>query len=167
MRSDSFGRLVLALLLTTGCAGATRVPANATAAAGRERDALAVVERLFDGMRQRDTAAIRSTLHADARLLTAGTRDGAPGVQATPIDAFIRSIGGATAYLDERLHDTEVRVDGDLATVWTGYHFFVDGEFSHCGVDAFQLVRMPTGWQIVSIVDTRRREGCNPERHRG
>jgi hypothetical protein len=36
----------------------------------------------------------------------------------------------------------------------------VDGEFSHCGVDAFILVLTEDGWRILSIADTRTTEGC-------
>jgi hypothetical protein len=38
------------------------------------------------------------------------------------------------------------------------YAFYLDDQFSHCGVNAFQLVRMEAGWQIIQITDTRRRE---------
>ena len=32
----------------------------------------------------------------------------------------------------------EVRVHGLIATVWTPYNFWIDGKFSHCGIDAFE-----------------------------
>lgn len=35
------------------------------------------------------------------------------------------------------------------------------GDFSHCGIDAFQLFKDDKGeWKITQIVDTRRKEGC-------
>jgi hypothetical protein len=64
--------------------------------------------------------------------------------------------------LDEVLHDVEVRVDGPLATVWTYYDFFAGGEFSHCGYDAMQLLKVRGDWKIVALADTRRTEGCRP-----
>ena len=126
-----------------------------------EVEALAVVYRLFDGMRARDRATLESVFHEKARLMSAGSRDGEPTVGETPIDGFIESIVTSEgAILDERLYSPEVRVDGNLATVWVEYDFFRGEEFSHCGYDAFQLAMTAGGWKIIQITDTRRREGC-------
>jgi hypothetical protein len=56
--------------------------------------------------------------------------------------------------------DPEVRIDGPMATLWAPYDFHRSGEFSHCGVDAFQLALKEDGWRIVSIIYTVRRLGC-------
>ena len=36
-----------------------------------------------------------------------------------------------------------------IATVWTPYDFWIDGKFSHCGIDAFDLVKTDEGWKIA------------------
>ena len=152
--------LILALLLAILCAGTT-APAAGQEPSKDEVEALAVVYRLFDGMRARDRATLESVFHEKARLMSAGSRDGAPTVGETPIDGFIESIVTSEgAILDERLYSPEVRVDGNLATVWVEYDFFRGEEFSHCGYDAFQLAMTAGGWKIIQITDTRRREGC-------
>ena len=91
-----------------------------------------------------------------------GTALGQPTVQRDSVAAFIRSIGSAPAglLLDERLRNPQVRVSDGLAAVWVEYDFYAGDRFSHCGVDAFHLARTSAGWQIVNLVDTRRREGC-------
>ncbi|NIP60095.1 MAG: DUF4440 domain-containing protein, partial [Gemmatimonadetes bacterium] len=121
---------------------------------------LAAVEALFDAMHAKDTTAMRALFHPEARLMSAGTEGGAPALRSVPIDDFIRAVGGAEGSLLEELRDPEVRVDGRLGSVWVGYDLYRNGEFSHCGVDAFQLFRSPEGWKIIQITDTRRREGC-------
>ncbi|HUM64696.1 MAG TPA: hypothetical protein PLV32_02570, partial [Chitinophagaceae bacterium] len=63
---------------------------------------------------------------------------------------------------DERISFETIRVDGPLAIVWTPYHFYYNGRFSHCGVNSFQLVRFEGVWKIQYLIDTRRRQGCNP-----
>jgi hypothetical protein len=127
-----------------------------------EKDVLAVVQKLFDGMRTRDTAAMRSVFDPTARLMRVVRN--APGtVQVTSADQFIRTIAGfQNAELNERIYRPEVRIDGDFATVWTFYTLHIGERFSHCGVDAFQLFRLPQGWKIVSIADTQRTENCDP-----
>ncbi|HKK08185.1 MAG TPA: nuclear transport factor 2 family protein [Gemmatimonadota bacterium] len=134
---------------------------EAGGAPAADRDAaLAVVTAFFDGMRAHDSTAIRATLHPEIRLLTTGEKDGQPFVRAEAMDDFLAAVAGSAHGLDERLRDPEVRVDEGLASVWAGYDFYLDGAFSHCGVDAFQLARTSGGWKIVQIMDTRRKEGC-------
>src|SRR6266540_4129161 len=50
---------------------------------------LAVVRRLFDGMRSGDSAAVRATFHPKALLATAATRQGKSQVQIDTVDAFV------------------------------------------------------------------------------
>lgn len=149
--------LLLAVLLAL-------TPASAPAqAAAPDSAILATVMRLFDAMRARDTAGLRAVFDSGARLVSAGmSREGSPAVRVTTIDEFVRAIGALTIVPDERITEPEVRQDGGLATVWTRYGFYADGQFSHCGVDAFQLARTAAGWRIVALADTRRREGCTP-----
>lgn len=123
------------------------------------------VERMFDAMRTRDTAALRSVFDTGARLMTtAMSREGKPVLRVTAIDRFIQSIAAAPAgtKLDERLFDVEVRQDANLASVWTRYSFYAGEQFSHCGYDAFHLFKSEQGWRIIAIADTQRREGCTP-----
>jgi hypothetical protein len=44
--------------------------------------------------------------------------------------------------------------------VWTEYDFHLGDKFSHCGVDAFHLLKTSAGWKVVALSDTARREGC-------
>ena len=48
----------------------------------------------------------------------------------------------------ERMWNPEVRIRGAIATIWTPYDFWTDGKFSHCGIDAFDLVKTDEGWKI-------------------
>lgn len=122
--------------------------------------AYAVVTKLFDGMRTRDTSAMRAAFVPNASMQSLTPE----GVKFDSIDAWIRSVGGAPAgtVLDERLANSAVQVDGNLASIWVDYWFFVGERFSHCGVDAILLAKQGGSWRIFSVVDTRRREGCAP-----
>ncbi len=123
---------------------------------------LKTVQRMFDAMRARDTVALRAVLDSGARLVTTATRDGKPVMRVASMDRFVGSVGAATQPLDERIVDSEVRQDDNLATVWTRYTFYFGTQLSHCGFDAFQLFRSEAGWKVVHIADTQRREGCAP-----
>lgn len=144
--------LLAALLLAAGAA-----PLAAQTA--QEQEVRAVIDRLFDGMRAADSAAVRAVFHPDARLQTTAVRDGQPVLRTDSLARFLRAVGTPrTEVWDERIANVEIRADGELASAWMDYAFYVDDRFSHCGVNALQFARTPAGWQIIQIADTRRRE---------
>jgi hypothetical protein len=153
--------LVLALSLLTASA------ARAQGAAEDRRAVVAVVQKLFDGMRAGDSAAVRATFHPKALLATAALRKGVAAFELDTVDAFVRAVGAAHQEVwDERVRGTRVEIDGPLASVWAEYSFYAGAKFSHCGIDAFQLARDGDAWLIVALTDTRRRDGC-PHRPTG
>ena len=124
---------------------------------------MAVIQQLFDGMRVKDTAKMRATLHPDARLIATGVREGTPFASLVAPTQWFSGVASANASkLDERLRNPVVQLDQGLASVWAEYTFYVDDKMSHCGVDLFHLVKLPEGWRIIDLADTRRREGCPP-----
>jgi SnoaL-like domain len=128
-----------------------------------EQAVMAVVNHLFDGMRTRDTALMRSTVLPSTVLVRAG---GATGLSdPTTLDSFIDRVGKGTGPGgSERIKDPTVKIDGALASVWAYFTYTKGGEtkVDHCGVDAFLLRKGPDGWKIFHIADTSRTEGCTP-----
>lgn len=138
------------------------LPAPVAAQGDAEAGAVAAVQALFDAMAARDGDAIRSLLTEGATFVaTAETPDGVQVRESTGTD-FAASIGQPGPDLLERMWDPHVMVQGPLAVVWTPYDFHVDGEFSHCGIDAVSLVHTGDGWKISSIAYTRETESCEP-----
>lgn len=152
------------LLATLGASLALPTTAHAQRGAANSAEqaaVLAVVKRLFDGMRAGDSAAVRSVFHPQAQLGSTSDRQGRPVFRVDSLDGFIRAIGTAHPQpWDERTYDEAVHIDGPLAAVWAEYSFYLGERRLHCGVDAFQLARGDGGWKIVSLIDTRRTEGC-------
>ena len=136
-------------------------PGPAAAQASEEQAVIGVVQKLFDGMRARDTVMMKSVFAPGAQLLGLAQRDGATAMRALPAEQFVGSIASAQpGELIERVYDPVVKIDGNLASYWAFYTFHVGERFSHCGVDAVLLLKFPEGWKIASLADTRRQEGC-------
>lgn len=135
----------------------------AAAQEGEEAAVMAVVESMFDAMRAGDSAAMRAVLHPTATGTSVSVQDGVPTLtREESLDGFVQAVGTPHEEVwDERIWDAEVRVDGNLATAWMKYAFYLGDQFSHCGVDAFQLFKGEDGWKVFHIADTRRREGCD------
>ncbi len=47
-----------------------------------------------------------------------------------------------------------------MANVWAPYEFYLNNDFSHCGVNYFQLFFDGIQWKIIYLIDTRRKQGC-------
>ena len=139
------------------------LPAPSSAQSVDPRDeVLAVAERLFAAMEAKDTAGVRAAFAPGAKLVGLRTRpDGTVVYQQLTIDEFVAFVGRDTrgAWVERAFHP-EVRISGTLATVWADYDFHLGGTFTHCGVDALQLLHFADGWKIVSLADTYVREGC-------
>jgi len=151
---------MLAVLIVASCGLAT--PA---AAQNDTTQVLAVVQRMFDAMRSKDTSALRSLWIPGGKLWGLRTRqDGSTVLQQTTEQQFAEAVARDTRGVwDERTFNPEVRLDGNMATVWVAYDFWLGPQFSHCGVDSFQMLKTAEGWKVVNVVDTFQRTGC-PQR---
>jgi hypothetical protein len=120
------------------------------------------IKQMFDGMRANDSVRIKPLMHPDALLRTTLIdREGKSRLNSEPISRFISAVGRPSPkMLDERIWSYDVRIDQNLATVWTEYTFYLGDQMSHCGVNAFELMKTAEGWKIISITDTRRKNDC-------
>ena len=125
-----------------------------------EDEVMQTVHQFFDGMRKRDSTRVRSAFHEGARLLTVIHQD-EPVLHEGSVDKFVEAVGTPHEEVwDERINHYEVNIDGDLASVWAPYTFYLGDQLLHCGVNAFQLFRSKEGWKIIQITDTRRKTYC-------
>ena len=122
----------------------------------------AVVNQLFAAMKGANAAMLKEAFADSAVLQTIRRKqDGTFFVQDEKVSDFVEQIGKAKKdSLDERITFETVKIDGPLAIAWTPYKFYYAGNFSHCGVNSFQLVRINGRWKIQFLIDTRRRQGC-------
>ncbi len=117
---------------------------------------LATVQSLFDALGERDTELLTAILHPDilmhsVELSAAGERS----ASTSTLEGMVARLEADGPRMTERMWDPEVRISGDLATVWTPYDFYVGEDLSHCGADAFILMRDGGDWQITSLSWTR------------
>ncbi|MGG7436912.1 nuclear transport factor 2 family protein [Chryseobacterium arthrosphaerae] len=116
------------------------------------------IRNLFLAMKNADTALMKSVFTDNAVLQTI-TKDGT--VKSDSIQDFITSVSQfPKGDLEEKIEIEAVHTDGNLASVFTPYSFYLKGKFSHCGANSFQLVKQNNEWKIQYIIDTRRKDKC-------
>jgi ketosteroid isomerase-like protein len=120
------------------------------------------IETLFDGMRAGDSSAVSKVFMSDASMQSISKdREGNARISSSSLASFKNAVGTPHEQVwDERVANIQINIDGDMATAWVPYSFYIGDKFSHCGVNSFQFLRTENGWKAISIVDTRRRTNC-------
>jgi hypothetical protein len=120
------------------------------------------IKQLFEGMYNGDSSLVHSVFHSSNRLMTCYIdKNGTELLAEENLQDFLDAVGSPREEIwDEKITFTSVLVDLHLAQVWTEYQFYLDNEFSHCGVNAFQLVKENGNWKIIQLIDTRKRDNC-------
>jgi hypothetical protein len=114
------------------------------------------VSSLFSGMLQADSALVASAFWPEAVLQTILATPQGAMVKTDRVAAFAQSVGRAKpGSLHEKIEFGACHIDGDLASVWTPYQFYLNGTLRHSGVNSFQLVRIRGVWKIQYLIDTR------------
>ena len=124
----------------------------------------AVINQIFDGMRTKDTSMVSAQFTSNATLKSVGFDDeNQPFVKDASIQKWLDAIiQPRPEIFDERIYQVQILVDDYLATAWTPYEFYLSDQFSHCGVNMFQLIKRHDEWKVFAIIDTRRKENCVP-----
>ena len=118
------------------------------------KDALAVVNKLFDEMAAANAAGILATGTAENQLVAVRKlKDGKSRIDVINGEAFTKFFTKPGA-IKEIMYAPNVEVSGDWAMVWGRYVFYVGDKLSHCGINQFNLVRTDAGWKIANGAST-------------
>lgn len=115
---------------------------------------LQTVRELLDALGSGNLVRLEALHLPQAITISIGSGGEAAYPSIRTLSEVIESIGSVTVPMLERIWDPEVRVEGDIAMVWSPYDFYIDGSFSHCGHDTFQLVRVQESWRIAALAYT-------------
>ena len=122
-------------------------------------DVQQTIETFFEGFHHRDTVLLHQVC-ADKMILQS-IEENSNGNRLTedPLTFFYRSVAAMPRDLKfkEQILNYTIQVDGAMGHAWTPYEFYINGKFSHCGVNAFTLFKEKDHWKIIYIVDTRRK----------
>ncbi|MEQ5792821.1 nuclear transport factor 2 family protein [Muricauda sp. NFXS6] len=122
-----------------------------------------VIETFFDGFHKQDSTIIKSTVADGIVLQTTGrSPEGKTLFKTEEFSKFLKSIVGIpeTTKFEEKLTSFSIQVDRTMANAWVGYEFWLNDEFSHSGINSFQLINFDGEWKIIYLIDTRGKEGC-------
>ncbi len=121
------------------------------------------ISTFFKGLHKGDTILINKTINSTLKLQTIFvSKEGENILKTENKKDFLLSVFNKKekdVWL-EKLLSISIKVDENLASVWMPYEFYFNNKFSHCGVNSFQLFNNNGNWEIIYLVDTRRKKGC-------
>ena len=130
-------------------------PAPPATSAAEEAAILEVIDRFMHAVSNNDDAAM-AAIRIEGAMNTVARANGTVSRRAFQPRANATGAGGN----QERYWDPVVHVRGSLAMVWTPYEFWIKGKTSHCGIDAFELVKEQGTWRIGNAMWTVEPEAC-------
>ena len=114
----------------------------------------AVILKTFSAMKAVDSVALKSCFTSTALLQISQIRPDGNNVRDLPVSKFVQSVlSRKPGEMDERvLSWGPVLIDHEIATAWVPYEFYLNGKFSHKGVDVFLLVKTGNEFKIQTLL---------------
>jgi hypothetical protein len=136
--------LVVALTARAASAQSPRAPDEAAA--------IAAADSLLAALTRDDKAAI-ARFTTDSAIVGYSAMRG--GTERVRVHSWAEVIAQpSTVRIVERGFGATARVQDRLAHVWMPYDIYIDGKWSHCGIDAFTLLNVAGRWKTVALFYT-------------
>lgn len=113
-----------------------------------DRAVIAIADSALAAITRGDVIALTDLMVPEAVLFPTSTRNGTTTYRMRTRDA---QRSAPIAGVVERGFSPRAQVNGGVAMVWMPYDLYLNGAWSHCGVDVFTLVRQGTTWRIAAL----------------
>jgi hypothetical protein len=126
-----------------------------------ETAVLAAMDRYLLALSTNDLKTMAAMQTPEGMTYRARTTDaGAIEVVARPNSYWVDPARKDGRKLRERYWSPTVLIRGPIAVVWAPYEFWIDGKTSHCGVDAFNFVKIDGAWRVSNAMWTAEKDAC-------
>ncbi|HPF61098.1 MAG TPA: hypothetical protein PLI93_03470 [Gemmatimonadales bacterium] len=126
--------------------------ATAPADGSAEAEVVAVATAALTAITAGDWTRLTDLMVPESQIHVSVQRDGTWAHRMRTREAERGNTGARL--LVERGWDPIVRVAGGMAIAWVPYDIYVDGKWSHCGVDLFTMMRIGSEWKLVGLAYT-------------
>ena len=113
---------------------------------------IAVADSVLVALSHGDNATLKRLLLDSAIVGSAGLRNGVERLSLSSWARYTSRTGPSD--FTERGFGATARVQDRVAQVWVPYDLYVGKTWSHCGVDAFTLLKSDGRWRVASLVYT-------------
>jgi len=122
---------------------------------------LQVIDTFLLAVGNGDRELQKSVELPDGGLAIYRSREGVPGpVRRMPASDFQKPTPDHDPFV-EMYWDPRIDVRGSFAQVWSRYVLTDNGAIVHCGINAFQLVKLEGAWKIHSALSSMEPDACD------
>ena len=115
------------------------------------RAAIAVADSVLAALSSGDNATLERLTLDSAIVGGVGERN---GVERMSLTSWARYTSRTGSDFTERGFGATARVQDRVAQVWVPYDLYRGKTWSHCGVDAFTLLKTEGRWRVASLIYT-------------
>ncbi|MEN8153997.1 MAG: nuclear transport factor 2 family protein [Acidobacteriota bacterium] len=126
-----------------------------------KQQVISVVKDFFKVLEDQDSDLAKKILLPEGGNFSIREKGNKKILKHTGFNELISSLGKSKKKYREIIFSPKVLVHKDIAVLWAEYKFYVDGKFSHCGVDSFSLIKIGGNWKIAGIIYTVEKSECN------
>lgn len=154
--------LVSVLAVTTACSTPPQsAPVAPTGWAGDEEAILKVIDTFLIAVGNGDRELQKSVELPDGALAIHYTRPSAPGqVRRVPASEFQKPTPDHDPFVEMYWNPT-IDMRGSFAQVWSPYVLTDNGAIVHCGINAYQMVKLQGAWKIHGMMSSMEPEACD------
>ncbi len=118
------------------------------------------IELFFESLEKQDSILLVNSTELDGQIWRVNHFNEQSVVDMRDVREDLSSLNTSNNF-KEIPHSYDIKVHRDMAIAWVPYEFWVDGKFSHCGVDVFTLIKNNNIWKIASTAYTVEKDGCD------
>ncbi len=137
------------LVLAVASAVALSVPVGAQQAPDQRELVRQVGDSALAAINRNDRKALAALMLDEGRTFSVREREGQ--IRYASRTRAEQEASASTDTITERGFDPVIHVSGALAVLWLPYDLYLNGKWSHCGVDAFTLLRVEGRWRIATM----------------
>ena len=123
-----------------------------TSAQTEEEKVIHTVQQLLDAIASRDTVKAQSVLLPGGQFFSIREDSSVIRIRKRSHTEFKTGLTKASDEMREVILEPIVLIHNRVAILWSNYDFFLRGNFSHRGVDAFSLLKTDNGWKIAGLI---------------
>lgn len=118
-----------------------------------------VVNQFFESLEKQDTVLLKEVAFMEGQIWTVNNTVSPARQRMRFFKDDLMTFQSKNTYLETALN-MDVKIHEGMAMAWVPYEFRLNGEFSHCGVDVFTLVKKDEKWKIINLSYSIEKEGC-------
>lgn len=120
----------------------------------------AVVSEMLDAISNNDSTRAAKVVVREGHVMVVFKKLDKTTINFRTNNLFIERTGKRENNVHERMWNPIILYRGDLAVAWTTYDFHKEGQFSHCGAETFNLVRIDNQWLVSDWAFTVEPNNC-------